>query len=221
MVLCVVVVLAGCGPKPPPAKPKPVDLTGGGAFKVIDRPSGAAYLVDANTKSCFLILPGRIGAGHVNCHLLKEKVKEAKSLVTWEQSPVETLFSGSFPGLRAVPPVKEYEGIKKIDDNTWTVSEKTSKDIKKDPDTFLRGARIVPSIRNGKPNGFKLYAIRPTSGFAALGLKNGDTVQQVNDVALITLGAGEVVYNKLKNSKRFTLKIERRGEKRTHRILVK
>jgi type II secretory pathway component PulC len=45
-----------------------------------------------------------------------------------------------------------------------------------------RAARIVPSLTNGRPSGVKLYAIRPGSLFAALGLRNGDTLVTVDDV---------------------------------------
>ena len=100
MVLCVVVVLAGCGPKPPPAKPKPVDLTGGGAFKVIELSSGAAYLVDDKTRACFLVLPGRVGTGPVDCQRLKREVKEASSFVTWQKE--ESSLGPPFPISAAV-----------------------------------------------------------------------------------------------------------------------
>lgn len=46
--------------------------------------------------------------------------------------------------------------------------------------TVARAARIVPSVRDGKPHGFKLYAIRPGSIYVVLGLRNGDTITAVN-----------------------------------------
>jgi type II secretory pathway component PulC len=45
-------------------------------------------------------------------------------------------------------------------------------------------ARLVPVVRDGAPNGFKVYAIRPGSLVQALGLRNGDTLLAVNDLAL-------------------------------------
>ena len=42
----------------------------------------------------------------------------------------------------------------------------------------------MPATRQGKPDGFKLYTIRPSSDWAALGFMNGDTVQVVNTVIM-------------------------------------
>jgi len=49
-------------------------------------------------------------------------------------------------------------------------------------------ARFVPALRDGKPYGIKVYAIKPGSRYAIAGLRNGDTLitvdgQSVNDTA--------------------------------------
>lgn len=74
------------------------------------------------------------------------------------------------------------------------------------------GARIVPSIKDGQPNGFKLYAIRPSSVYAALGLMNGDTVSRINGQDLSSPDSALEVYGKLKGSKEITVDIMRRGQ---------
>jgi S1-C subfamily serine protease len=48
--------------------------------------------------------------------------------------------------------------------------------------------RFVPALKDGKPQGIKIYAIKPGSRFAVQGYKNGDTLtavdgQSVNDKA--------------------------------------
>lgn len=81
-----------------------------------------------------------------------------------------------------------------------------------------RSARIVPSVRNGLPDGFKLYAIRPSSMYAALGLRNGDTVHAIDGHELSSMDKALEVYNavlpKLKSGKRATISvsISRRGQ---------
>lgn len=52
---------------------------------------------------------------------------------------------------------------------------------------LARSARIVPSLVNGQPHGFKLYAIRSGSPLAAVGLVNGDTVTHIDGVELTSL----------------------------------
>ncbi len=44
------------------------------------------------------------------------------------------------------------------------------------PATFAGDARLVPAVKDGKPHGFKIYAIKPESTVAKLGIRNGDTV---------------------------------------------
>lgn len=47
-----------------------------------------------------------------------------------------------------------------------------------------RAARIVPHLHDGHRCGVKLYAIRPGSLFEAVGLRNGDVVVAIDDIAL-------------------------------------
>jgi hypothetical protein len=85
-------------------------------------------------------------------------------------------------------------GLRKLDDFNYELTRATTKILLED-DTVLRGARVVPAIRNGKPEGVKLYAIRPASVFGRLGLLNGDTLLSVNGTA-VTDGASVVAIHK-------------------------
>lgn len=80
------------------------------------------------------------------------------------------------------------------------------------PMVFARQVRIVPAIRNGKPDGFKLYAIRPDSFFAALGLANGDTIEAVNGNALTDADKALDVYTKLRDATKVDVTLLRRGK---------
>ncbi len=48
------------------------------------------------------------------------------------------------------------------------------------PMAAASSVRTVPAVKDGKPAGFKLYAIRPGSLFARLGFLNGDTLVSIN-----------------------------------------
>jgi general secretion pathway protein C len=76
-------------------------------------------------------------------------------------------------------------------------------------------ARFVPSIKDGKPNGFKLYAIRPNSIFGLIGLQNGDTVKGINGLDMSTPDKALEVYTKLRNASHLSVQVERRGENLT------
>jgi general secretion pathway protein C len=76
-------------------------------------------------------------------------------------------------------------------------------------------ARVVPSIKDGKPNGFKLYAIRPNSIFGRIGLQNGDTVKTINGMDMSSPDKALEVFTKLRNASHLTVQLERRGENTT------
>lgn len=102
------------------------------------------------------------------------------------------------------------EGIKKIDDTHYEISRDLVNKIIANP-AAIRGARIVPSIKNGKPNGFKLYAIRPSSAFAKIGLQNGDTIHSINGFDLTSPDKALEVYTKVREANSLSVSITRRG----------
>ncbi|MCG8425452.1 MAG: hypothetical protein MJE77_46840 [Proteobacteria bacterium] len=104
------------------------------------------------------------------------------------------------------------EGVKKIDDNNYEIDESLRSKVLSNPMSVARGARIVPSVKNGKPNGFKLYAIRPSSVYAKIGFRNGDTIHAINGYDLTTPDKALEVYTKLKDAGNLSVTLTRRGK---------
>jgi general secretion pathway protein C len=73
-------------------------------------------------------------------------------------------------------------------------------------------ARFVPHIADGRPIGFKLYAIRPGSIFDRLGIRNGDTVVAINGLSMDTPDHALEVYASLRNATQFTVDLKRNGK---------
>jgi hypothetical protein len=73
-----------------------------------------------------------------------------------------------------------------------------------------KGARLLPSVKNGQPNGVKLYAIRPSSWYAKVGLSNGDTVHSVNGVDV--RAETQLEPANLFSARRLELAVTRRGK---------
>lgn len=73
-------------------------------------------------------------------------------------------------------------------------------------------ARLVPSFIDGVARGFKLFAIRPDSIYARLGLKNGDILQRVNGFTLDSPTQALEAYNHLRSSSRIELEVNRNGQ---------
>jgi len=103
-------------------------------------------------------------------------------------------------------------GVKKIDETTYEIDRSLVDKVLANPTAVARGARVVPSVKNGQPNGFKLYAIRPSSVYAKIGLMNGDTIHAVNGFELTSLDKGLEVYTKVKESTSLSVSVTRRGK---------
>jgi general secretion pathway protein C len=84
-----------------------------------------------------------------------------------------------------------------------------------DNEQLASAARIVPSVIDGKPVGFKLYAVRPGSWLDRLGVRNGDTLESVNGYELATPAQALLAYTILRNETRFAVRIVRRGQPQT------
>jgi general secretion pathway protein C len=106
-------------------------------------------------------------------------------------------------------------GIKKIDDSNYEIDRSLVDKLLSNPLAVSKGARVVPSVKNGKANGIKLYAIRPSSVYAKIGLSNGDTIHAINSFELNSLDKGLEIYSKLKDASSLQVEITRRGKPMT------
>lgn len=112
-------------------------------------------------------------------------------------------------------------GIKKIDDVTYEIDKSLVDKVIANPMAFTKGARVVPAMKNGKPEGIKLYAIRPTSPYAKLGLTNGDTLQSINGFELNSVEKGLEIYGKLREATSLEVEIQRRGKPLTLKYRIR
>jgi len=103
-------------------------------------------------------------------------------------------------------------GIKKIDDSNYEIDKSLVEKVLLNPMAVAKGARVVPSMKNGKPDGFKLYAIRPSSVYSKLGLQNGDTLQSINGFDLTSADKALEVYTKLREATSLQVTVTRRGK---------
>lgn len=199
--LVVTIALGACSA----GQSRPAEVPRGQAFTVIPvGDAGTRYIIDPQSQSCFIILGiDYMAAGApespqpIDCAALAKNVPVAKETITWStERPVVAQAAPEPPAPPAVPEAID-EFITRIDDTHYIVDRKLIDEMSANPAKTARGARIVPSIKNGKPNGFKLYAIRPSSVFAKLGLKNGDTVQRFNQVDLTSMDKAMEAYLQL------------------------
>jgi general secretion pathway protein C len=80
------------------------------------------------------------------------------------------------------------------------------------PNQLLMQARVVPAFRHGAAQGFKLFSIRPGSLYERIGLQNGDVMQRINGLSLDSVEQGLYAFQKLRESPRIELEVERNGQ---------
>src|SRR6266545_6111327 len=157
--------------------------------------------------------------GHVErVSLLSGEVPRPSSIVSFAP-PVDTEVDPRAARDELLAAVEA--GVRKIDDSTYEVDRALVEKVLSNPTAVSRGARIVPSVKNGQPNGFKLYAIRPSSVYAKIGLMNGDTLHAVNGFELNSMDKALEVYTKVRESSSLSVSITRRGKPVTLNYTIK
>lgn len=107
-------------------------------------------------------------------------------------------------------------GIRKTGDASYEIKRDLVDKLLSSPSRWLgRGARVVPAVRNGKHVGFKLYAIRPSSLYARVGLRNGDTIEKIDGVTISGPHVALSIYSKLKTASKIVVEVVHRGKPHT------
>jgi hypothetical protein len=148
---------------------------------------------------------------------LRAQLEETRIGIPTSLSSPSTPATAATPSLPTVPPVSASGERPRLDHSAWDALSPT-KPIEIDAawfgdpsNDFMNSARIVPSFKDGVAQGFKLFAIRPDSFYARLGLLNGDTVRRINGFEITTPERGLELYAQLKDAKELRVDIERRG----------
>lgn len=113
------------------------------------------------------------------------------------------------------------KGIAKVGEGKYEIQRGTLNKVLGNTTLLARSARIVPSVLNGEPNGFKLYAIRPGSLYSLLGMFNGDTISAINGHAITTPDKALEIYTKLRNATHLSIQFNRRGQDITHEYTIR
>jgi len=125
-------------------------------------------------------------------------------------APSDPLGSSRPPVLPSAPdPLAD--SVKEIDDTHVEIPRATVDKVIADPSGLNKMVRVVPAMNLGKPDGFKLYAIRYGSFIQRLHFANGDTVEAVNGMPLNTLDHALEAFTKLRTATKLDFAIMRRG----------
>ncbi|HWO21796.1 MAG TPA: type II secretion system protein GspC [Kofleriaceae bacterium] len=102
-------------------------------------------------------------------------------------------------------------GIRKIDATHYEVTRAARDQILDNPMAFAKGARIVPAMKNGQLDGFKVYALRAGSLLERIGVRNGDTLQTLGGHSLSEPDKALEAYSALRTATQIELGLVRSG----------
>jgi S1-C subfamily serine protease len=108
--------------------------------------------------------------------------------------------------------------VRQVNHTTYEVPRATVEAWTADPTLVTSGGRGVPAVDDAQ-NGFKLYAIRPGSAYAALGLQNGDVVRAINGTPIAT--GAQILELVARSTRQISLDLVRRGQPVILNYLIK
>lgn len=107
------------------------------------------------------------------------------------------------------------DGIKKVEDGVYQIERKKLDELLEDPSDLIKQARVIP-----QDDGLRFFGIRPSSVFFKIGLRNGDTLHKINEVALNDVQNALTVFGDLKDQSEFSIDFTRRGKKQSNQYSV-
>jgi len=99
--------------------------------------------------------------------------------------------------------------VRKVGDNHYVMDRRKVEGVLQDFNKLLTQIRVVPHFADGKPDGFKIFNIRPGSLFAQLGMVNGDIIKRVNGLDITGPEQALQMFTQLRDESRVTVDLER------------
>ena len=135
----------------------------------------------------------------IECPDLDAKTKKQSSSVRYSES---TKKDGEY-------------AIKKVSDSEYVIDEAEVESALGNINRLLTQIRVVPNFKDGQADGFKVFAIKPDSIFAKIGLQNGDVIRKVNEQDISSPDKAFQAFQELRNEKNLSVEISRRGQQKS------
>jgi len=113
------------------------------------------------------------------------------------------------------PKPKAADTIQQVSDNQWVLDRRELDDAMKNLPQLLTKARVIPSFKDGKPDGFRIFAIAKDSLYAKIGLQNGDILHRINSVDVKSPQNFMKVIEQLKDENSINVDLVRNNQKET------
>jgi len=112
-------------------------------------------------------------------------------------------------------------GIRKLTERRYEIKRRALELALGNLGLLARWVRVAPEVREGKPFGFRLFAITADGPFAKLGLRNGDVLVSINGLDIATPEHVLDAYSKLKEATDLVLGIVRDGRPITREYAIR
>ena len=107
------------------------------------------------------------------------------------------------------PQTSEVTGVTKMSGTDYRVERAEVDKALANLNEVATQARIVPSFKNGRANGFKMFAIKRASIYDKIGLQNGDVIQKINGYEMNSPERALEIYSKLSNATSLSIELSR------------
>ncbi len=103
-------------------------------------------------------------------------------------------------------------GIVPIDDRSWKIDRAVAANARGNLNSLLQSARMIPELKNGKTAGFKLVELQKGSLLEKIGLRTGDLIVEINQVALDSPEKALQIFQQLREANMISLGLIRNGQ---------
>ena len=105
--------------------------------------------------------------------------------------------------------------VRQVSRNRWVLDKREVESAVDNLPQLLTKARIIPNFSDGKPDGFRIFAITEDSLYSKIGLQNGDILHRVNGIEVKDPQNFMKVFEQLKDETSITVDLVRNNQKET------
>ncbi|MBT0664027.1 PDZ domain-containing protein [Geobacter pelophilus] len=156
---------------------------------------------------------------------LGDRVFDAGQLVSVQKEYAEVLISGkrikilsptapgAGPAGPGANPVPQQGGLAtQIGSGSYVIDQRALNAALDNIGQAMTDARMLPSTKDGKVEGFRVSEVKPTGIFATIGIKNGDVLLRINDFPIDSPEKAIQSFASLKGQSRIKLDMIRDGQ---------
>lgn len=158
---------------------------------------------------------------------LKEKLPDGATLSAISRNRVELLYPGGRVQVLEIAQDKPSASapkqprrkikstgprIENLGNNRWRIPALVAENSRANIGDLLKQAQAAPYLEAGQTTGFQIIKIQPGSLIAQLGLKKGDILKEINGLQLNSPEKALQVFGQLRQAKKISIALERRGK---------